>query len=69
MHRSKMNPRESHPRPIPTLRSSHHARRHVHRMLEAELRDIRQCLAQLERQLDGNVIEMRPRECEEDRAA
>ena len=53
-----MTQRNSQPRPYLT-----HAHRNVraeaHSLLEAELQDIRRSLARLERELSGNVVEMR----------
>jgi len=55
----QMNQREPNPRPPLCHRPQKNSRKHVHSLLEAELRDIRRSLSRLEHELEGNVVEIR----------
>jgi len=65
-----MTHREVHTRPFLVSHPHHrNARAQAHSMLEAELQDIRRNLERLERELEKNVVEMRRRKRENNRAA
>ena len=63
-----MNQRESNFRPNLNKRSVRNSRHEAHSMLKAVLRDIRQSLSRLERQVD-NVVEICPPKRNHDKAA
>ena len=64
-----MTQREPHHRPFLLSRSHRSAKAHAHSLLEAELQDIRRCLARLEREIEKNVVEIHSRKSRDHQAA
>lgn len=56
---------DSHHRPFLVNHPHRDPRAHVHSLLESELQDIRRCLARLEREMANNLVEMRPRQSDD----